>query len=121
MPESNSADVIIIGGGVAGLSTAMQLAGRRASVQVLERERIGNGSTGRAAGLLGQLRGNVEHTRMLIDGLAIVRELEQLAGVEIFVQTGSLRIAETAERASEIAALVEMGKSIGFDIDHLPT
>jgi glycine/D-amino acid oxidase-like deaminating enzyme len=120
MTQTQTFDVVIIGGGVAGLSTAMQLAGRGASVQVLERERIGNGSTGRAAGLLGQLRGNAEHTRMLIDGLAIVRELEQLAGVEIFVRTGSLRIAETAERAAEIAALVEMGKSIGFDIDHLP-
>jgi 4-methylaminobutanoate oxidase (formaldehyde-forming) len=118
MSESNVADVIIIGGGVAGLSTAMQLAGRGASVLLLERERLGNGSTGRAAGLLGQLRGNAEHTRMLIDGVTIVKELEKLAGVEIFIQTGSLRIAETPERAAEIASLVEMGKSIGFDIDH---
>ena len=97
----------------------MQLAGRGASVLVLERERLGNGSTGRAAGLLGQLRGNAEHTRMLIEGVTIVKELERLAGVEIFVQTGSLRIAETPERAAEIASLVEMGKSIGFDIDHM--
>jgi glycine/D-amino acid oxidase-like deaminating enzyme len=120
MAQVPTVDVIIIGGGVAGLSTAMQLAGRGASVQILERERLGNGSTGRAAGLLGQLRGNAEHTRMLIDGVAIVRELEQLAGVEVFVQTGSLRIAETSERAAEIAALVDMGKSIGFDIEHMP-
>lgn len=119
MPETNTADVIIIGGGVAGLSTAMQLAGRDARVIVVERERLGNGSTGRAAGLLGQLRGNIEHTRMLVDGLAIVKELEKLAGVDIFVQTGSMRIAENAERAAEIAALIEMGKSIGFDIDRL--
>jgi glycine/D-amino acid oxidase-like deaminating enzyme len=120
MAQASTADVIIIGGGVAGLSTAMQLAGRGASVIVLERERIGNGSTGRAAGLLGQLRGNPEHTRMLVDGVEIVRRLEELAGVSIFVQTGSLRIAETPERGSEIAALVEMGKSIRFEIDHLP-
>jgi len=119
MTKIPTADVLVIGGGVAGLSTAMQLAGRDARVIVLERERIGNGSTGRAAGLLGQLRGNAEHTRMLIDGVEIVRRLEELTGVEIFVQTGSLRIAETAERADEIAALVEMGKSIGFEIDHL--
>jgi 4-methylaminobutanoate oxidase (formaldehyde-forming) len=98
----------------------MQLAGRGASVIVLERERIGNGSTGRAAGLLGQLRGHAEHTRMLMDGLEIVRRLEEEAGVHIFVQTGSLRIAETSERAEELVALVEMGKSIGFDIDFLP-
>jgi sarcosine dehydrogenase len=120
MTQTQTADVIVIGGGVAGLSTAMQLAGRGASVVVLERERLGNGSTGRAAGLLGQLRSNAEHTRMLIDGVAIVKDLERLAGVEIFVQTGSLRIAETSERAAEIASLVEMGKSIGFDIDHMP-
>jgi 4-methylaminobutanoate oxidase (formaldehyde-forming) len=120
MAQATTTDVIIIGGGVAGLSTAMQLAGRGASVLVLERERLANGSTGRAAGLLGQLRGNAEHTRMLIDGVSIVRELEQLAGVEIFVQTGSLRIAETPERAAEITSLVEMGKSIGFEIDLMP-
>jgi 4-methylaminobutanoate oxidase (formaldehyde-forming) len=120
MSESRTADVIVIGGGVAGLSTAMQLAGRGADVVVLERERLGNGSTGRAAGLLGQLRGNAEHTRMLIEGVAIVRELERLADVEIFIQTGSLRVAETDERAAEISSLVEMGRSIGFDIDHMP-
>jgi 4-methylaminobutanoate oxidase (formaldehyde-forming) len=120
MAQPHTADVIIIGGGVAGLSTAMQLSRRDASVIVLERERIGNGSTGRAAGLLGQLRGHAEHTRLLMDGLEIVRRLEDEAGVDIFVQTGSLRIAETPERAEEIAALVEMGKSIGFDIDFLP-
>jgi 4-methylaminobutanoate oxidase (formaldehyde-forming) len=120
MTQNQTADVIIIGGGVAGLSTAMQLAGRGARVQILERERLGNGSTGRAAGLLGQLRGNAEHTRMLVEGVAIVKELERLAGFEIFVQTGSLRIAESPERAAEIAALVEMGKSIEFDIDHMP-
>ena len=113
-------DVIVIGGGVAGLSTAMQLAARGASVIVIERERLGNGSTGRAAGLLGQLRGTAEHTRMLMDGVQIVRQLEEQAEVEIFVQTGSMRLAETTERAEEIASLVQMGKSIDFDIDHMP-
>ena len=115
-----TSDVIVIGGGVAGLSTAMQLALRGCKVVVIERERIGNGSTGRAAGLLGQLRGNAEHTRMLMDGVKIVKELEEKANVEIFVRTGSLRIAESEERAEEIAALVKMGKSIGFNIDHMP-
>lgn len=110
-------DVIVVGGGVAGLSTAMQLASRGARVRVLERGQLGSGSTGRAAGLLGQLRGQPEHTRMLIDGVRIVRELEDRAGVEIYVQTGSLRIAETPERAEEIERLVAMGKSIGFQID----
>ena len=120
MGDGKTADVIVIGGGVAGLSTAMQLARRGARVTVVERERLGNGSTGRAAGLLGQLRSTAESTRMLMDGVEIVRDLERRTGVEIFVQTGSLRIAETPERVGEIANLVAMGRRIGFDIDHLP-
>ena len=68
-----TADVIVIGGGVAGLSTAMQLARRGASVIVVERDRLGNGSSGRAAGLLGQLRGTTPATRMPMDGVEIVK------------------------------------------------
>lgn len=117
--RNNTTDVIVIGGGAAGLSTAMQLAKRNASVIVLERQDFGNGSTGCAAGLLGQLRGTAEHTRMLIDSLKIVKQLERESKTEIFVRTGSFRIAETDERAKEIANLVRMGKSIGFDIDHV--
>src|SRR5690349_23432849 len=97
----------------------MQLAMRGQKVTLVERQRLGCGSTGRAAGLLGQLRGTAEHTRMLADGLEIVRDLEQRAGVEIYVKTGSLRIAETPERAQEVRELVVMGKSIGFNIDHI--
>jgi len=119
MASNNTADVIVIGGGVAGLSTAMQLAQRGSRVIVIERERLANGSTGRAAGLLGQLRGTEAHTRMLMDGVEIVRELEERADVEIFVQTGSLRVAATPERAQEIKDLVAMGKSINFEIDHI--
>ncbi|MFV2067397.1 MAG: NAD(P)/FAD-dependent oxidoreductase [Pirellulales bacterium] len=116
----NTFDAVVVGGGVAGLSTAMQLASRGFRVVVLERQQLGSGSTGRAAGLLGQLRGTAEPTRMLIEGVKIVRELEERAGVEIYVQTGSVRVAETPERAQEIVQLVDMGKSIGFQIDHVP-
>ena len=104
-PLQGQYDIVIIGGGVAGLSTAMQLASRGASVTLLERAQLGNGSTGRAAGLLGQLRGTPAATRMLMDGVKVVAQLEERTGVEIFVQTGSLRVAEPPERAGEIRDL----------------
>ena len=117
--SQKSADVIIVGGGVAGLSSALQLARRGKSVIVLERGQLGSGSTGRAAGLLGQLRGTAASTRMLMDGVETVRELEKETGEEIFVQTGSLRVAATPARGQEIVDLVEMGRAIHFDIRHL--
>ena len=117
--SQKTADVLIVGGGVAGLSTALQLARRGKSVIVLERGQLGSGSTGRAAGLLGQLRGTAASTRMLMDGVETVRELEKETGEEIFVQTGSLRVAATPARTQEIVDLVEMGKAIDFDIQHL--
>lgn len=114
-----TADVIVIGGGVAGMSTAMQLSLRGAKVLVLERAGLGSGSTGRAAGLLGQLRSTKSATQMLMDAVKIVKELEERVGVKIFYQTGSLRVAQTPERVQEIRDHVAMGQSIGFDIEHI--
>jgi len=109
-------DGIIIGGGVAGLSTAMQLARRGKRVAVLERQRLGSGSTSKAAGLLGQLRGTAAQTRFQMDALAIIRELEQQTGLELFVPSGSLRIAETPERVEELRLVSALGRELGLEV-----
>jgi len=121
MAESSAqtADVLVIGGGVAGASSAMQLAFRGRKVIVLERAMLGSGSTGRAAGLLGQLRSTQAATQLLKDGLTVVRELQRRTGSEIFVQTGSLRLAATPDRAAEIREHVALGKSVGLPVDHI--
>jgi glycine/D-amino acid oxidase-like deaminating enzyme len=54
-------DVVLIGGGIAGASIAFQLSKRGRRVLVLERDLLGCGSTGRAAGLLGQVRKGLYH------------------------------------------------------------
>src|SRR5256885_14139931 len=46
----DSADAVVVGGGVVGCSIAYHLARRGAAVVVLERETIGSQSTGRGAG-----------------------------------------------------------------------
>ena len=115
----NACDVIILGGGVAGASSAMQLALRGLRVVVLERAMLGSGSTGRAAGLLGQLRSTHAATQMLRDGIEIVSDLQSRTGSQIFVQTGSLRVASTEDRAAEIRAHVALGREVGLDVDHI--
>jgi sarcosine dehydrogenase len=112
-------DILVIGGGVAGASIAWQLAKHGKKVLVLERDMLGCGSTGRAAGLLGQLRSSEAATSMMIESLAIVKEMESRLDTNIFVKTGSLRLATTPERQKETLQHVEFGQSLGLDINLL--
>lgn len=86
---------------------------------VLERGLLGSGSTGRAAGLLGQLRATRAATAMLREGIEVVRDLERRTQKQIFVQTGSLRVASTPERAAEIRDHVRLGHEVGLPVEHL--
>ena len=47
---SVQADVVVVGGGFAGLSAALELAQRGFSVVVLEADRVGSGASGRNGG-----------------------------------------------------------------------
>src|SRR5438105_4175736 len=118
MPGSTdrAADVLVIGGGVAGLSTALQLAARKQKVVLLEKGELARGSTNQASGLLGQLRSNPEAVRMLMGSMAILHQLEEQDGTRVFVQSGSVRIAQNAARAGEIRRGVEIGQAAGLDI-----
>ncbi|MEM6624004.1 MAG: FAD-binding oxidoreductase [Pseudomonadota bacterium] len=64
------ADVCVIGGGFAGLSAALHLAERGASVKVLEANRVGWGASGRNGGQLG------------VGPRAEIEDYEKLAGPE---------------------------------------
>ena len=110
-------DVIIIGGGALGCSTAMQLSLQGRSVLVLDKAQFGSGSTGQAAGLGGQLRSNPSETRLLMEGIEVVRQMERKLNEKIFTKTGSLHVAATEDRAGELRDFVESGKAIGFEIE----
>ncbi len=110
-------DVIIIGGGASGCSTAMQLSLQGRSVLVLDKAQFGSGSTGQAAGLGAQLRSNPSETRLLMEGIEVVGEMERKLNEKIFTRTGSLHVAATEDRSGELRDFVESGKTIGFDID----
>jgi len=110
-------DVIIIGGGASGCSTAMQLSLQGRSVLVLDKAQFGSGSTGQAAGLGGQLRSNPSETRLLMEGIEVVRQMERKLNQKIFTKTGSLHVAATEDRALELRDFVESGKAIGFEIE----
>ena len=72
----DSARCVIVGGGVGGTSIAYHLGqlGYR-DVVLLERSQLTSGSTFHSAGLVGQLRGSVSLTKMMMYSVELYRRL----------------------------------------------
>ena len=72
----DSARCVIIGGGVGGTSIAYHLAELGwEDVVLVERSQLTSGSTFHSAGLVGQLRGSVSLTKMMMHSVELYRRL----------------------------------------------
>ncbi|MBK1669591.1 FAD-dependent oxidoreductase [Rhodovibrio sodomensis] len=113
-----AAQVVIIGGGIIGCSTAYHLMheGVR-DVVVLERDRLTSGTTFHAAGLVGQLRSSANITRLLTYSVDLYARLEAETGQATgFKQNGGLRLACNAERMTEIRRQATTAHSFGLEM-----
>lgn len=100
----NGYDFIIIGSGMAGLSSAIHLANRGHRVVVLEQGSLASGATSRASGLIGQMRSTPDATRLVMESLRFIQEVEARTGTQVFHQTGSIRLAQNQHRVDELDA-----------------
>src|ERR1700753_1535582 len=107
------ARVVIIGGGVGGASIASHLAqlGER-DVVLVDRNELTSGSTFHSAGLVGQLRGSVSLTRMMMDSVALYRNLDGGWG-----GGGGIRLACTPEREQEVLRQVAWARTFGLPLE----
>jgi glycine oxidase len=112
-------DVLIVGGGIIGLSTAYYLAREGASVTVLERDVVSSEASGAAAGMLAALSDEGERppvfTRLCDESLLLFDDLlPVLAGTGIDVyhrRTDILHLAVTPREAEEAEALYDRRRS----------
>ena len=113
LPEH--ADVVVIGGGIIGLSTAWYLCRRGVgSVVVLERDRIASGTTWHAAGLVGSVRPSETLHRLIHRIYDMIETVETESGLATgFREVGSLWIADDADRWSEILRLHDQTRAWG--------
>ena len=100
----SKARAVIIGGGVSGCSVAYHLAKLGwTDVVLLERKQLTSGTTWHAAGLIGQLRGSQNMTRLAKYSADLYVKLEAETGVATGMrQVGSITVALTEERKHEI-------------------
>jgi sarcosine dehydrogenase len=112
------ADVVVIGGGIIGCSTAYHLArDHKANVVVLEQNKITSGSTWHAAGLVGQLRSSAAITQVLKYSVELYKNLEAETGLQTgWKMTGCLRLATTEDRWTEYKRLATTAQSFGMEM-----
>lgn len=111
------ARVVIIGGGVSGCSVAYHLAKLGwTDVVLLERKQLTCGTTWHAAGLVGQLRGSQNMTRLAKYSADLYAKLEEETGVATGLrQVGSISVALTEARHEELLRQASLARA--FDVD----
>ena len=113
------ARVVVIGGGIAGASTAYHLAklGVR-DVVLLEQGRLTCGTTWHAAGLVGQTRATRNATRMSRYGIDLYASLEKETGLATgWKQCGSLNVAKTKDRLTLMKRQMARARSFGVEFE----
>ncbi|MES2664814.1 MAG: FAD-dependent oxidoreductase [Pseudomonadota bacterium] len=111
------ARAVVIGGGVSGCSVAYHLAKAGwTDVVLLERQKLTSGTTWHAAGLIGQLRGSANMTRLAKYSADLYVKLEAETGVATGMrQVGSISVALTEARREELLRQATVARI--FDVE----
>ena len=74
---SQTFDVVVIGGGISGCSTAFQLARRGLKVALLEKDNIGAGPSGKSSAIIRQHYSNELTARMALYSLRVFQNFKE--------------------------------------------
>jgi sarcosine oxidase subunit beta len=110
-----SADVVIVGGGISGCALAYQLAKRKVDVMLLERETLGSQSTGKCAGGVRQQFSTEDNVRVMRLSVKLLEIFEQETGHPAdFRQIGYLFVFTQPQQVEDFRHNMEMWHRVGL-------
>lgn len=115
-PTAPHADVVVVGGGIAGCATAYYLARRGVRVTLLERGEIAGEQSGRNWGFVRQQGRDPYEVPLMMESNRIWRGLEQELGADLeWIQAGNLALAATPDRAALFEEWLGIARQAGLD------
>ena len=117
--EVLSAEVVVIGGGVIGASTAYYLAREGAEVMIVEADDLASGASGACDGFLFlQSKAPGPHLELAKESLSLYPEIASELEVDVeYNHCGSLVLAKTAEELKMLKSHVKKMKSAGLEVE----
>src|SRR6266568_3833454 len=115
----SGARAVVIGGGVGGCSILYWLTRLGWDDVVLcDRAELTSGSTFHSAGLVGQLRGSLSLTRMMMNSVELYRTLGSEVDLETgWREVGSLRLGSSPERMEELSRQAGWAQTFGLPLE----
>ncbi len=116
-----TADIVIIGGGIIGLSIAYHLAVQKAgNIIVLERDLLAQASTGLSLGGIRQQFSHPANIRLSQASLKVFEEFEQNFAIDInFRQVGYLFLVQQPDTWKNFLSAIEVQKELGVPVEVL--
>lgn len=106
-------DVVVIGGGIIGICTALALAGKGVSVAVCEKGVIGGEQSGRNWGWCRTARRDLRELPLSLESLRLWRQMDRKLGIDTgFRQSGVLYTAGNAECLAEHERWLSRAKAL---------
>ncbi len=118
MPES--ADVVIVGGGVMGCAIAYNLAKEGLKPVVVEKSDIGGEASGSNGGGVRQSARNLKEMPLAMESVRMYGELHEELGMDVeYVRKGNLRLCTNEDEFETLRKSVENQKAVGLELEML--
>jgi sarcosine oxidase subunit beta len=115
-----TADVIVIGGGIAGSSIAFRVADKGHSVILLEKGRVGEEASGRCGGGVRQHGRDSAELPLAMEAIKLWADMKDELGCDVgYRRGGNIRFAHTRETLEDLKRIAERETGMGLAVEIL--